>query len=186
MEISMRLYYETDRLQLRVLTSAYASQVLQFYLDNQDFFNPWAPDRVKLFYTKDFHKANLIFEYNEIVKMHFLRFWIFEKSNPEKIIGCVCFQNFQKGSLMTCTIGYKIDKNHTQCRFATEALSKAIDILFDDLKFHRIEALIHPENTASIRLIEKLNFEFEGIAKSSIRLDNVWYDHLRYALINPY
>ncbi|WP_310605193.1 GNAT family N-acetyltransferase [Anaerosporobacter sp.] len=181
----MRLYYETQRLQLRVLTSTYATEVLNFYERNKDFFNCWEPDRVRLFYTKDFHRANLVYEYNETIKSHFLRFWIFEKTNPEHIIGCVCFQNFQKGSLMTCTVGYKLDQQYTGQGIASEALQKSIEVVFSELGFHRIEALIHPMNTPSISLIEKLNFEFEGISKSCIRLNNKWTDHLRYALINP-
>ena len=183
--ITMKTYYETDRLQLRILTSSYAGEVLNFYERNKNFFNYWEPDRVRLFYTKDFQRANLVYEYNETVKLHFLRFWIFEKSNPEHIIGCVCFQNLQKGSLMTCTIGYKLDQDYVGHGYAFEALEKAIDVVFNELSFHRIEALIHPINEPSLRLIGKLGFKFEGIAKSCIRLNNKWTDHLRYALINP-
>lgn len=181
----MKLYYETERLQLRILTSSYATEVLDFYERNRDFFNCWEPDRVRLFYTKDFHRANLVYEYNETVKLHFLRFWIFDKLNPERIIGCVCFQNLQKGSLMTCTIGYKLDKHYCGKGLATEALQRSIQIVFDELKFHRIEALIHPLNEPSIHLVEKLGFQYEGLSKSCIRLNNKWTDHLRYALINP-
>lgn len=181
----MKSYYETKRLQLRIITSSYAAEVLNFYERNKNFFNYWEPDRVRLFYTKDFQRANLVYEYNETVKLHFLRFWIFEKSNPEHIIGCVCFQNFQKGSLMTCTVGYKLDHDYVGHGYASESLEKAVEVVFNDLNFHRIEALIHPMNAPSIRLIEKLGFEFEGIAKSCIRLNNKWTDHLRYALINP-
>ncbi|WP_167957160.1 GNAT family N-acetyltransferase [Anaerosporobacter faecicola] len=181
----MKLYYETNRLQLRVLTSSYAEEVLAFYEENKDYFNRWEPDRVRLFYTKDFHRANLVYEYNETVKLHFLRFWLFEKTNPEKIIGSICFQNFQKGSLMTCTVGYKLDHRYTGRGYATEALEKALSVVFNELGFHRIEALIHPMNEPSIELAERLHFEFEGIAKSCIRLNKKWTDHLRYALINP-
>ena len=87
---------------------------------------------------------------------------------------------------MTCTIGYKLDQHYIGQGYALEALEKAIDVVFDELGFHRIEALIHPKNEPSLHLIEKLGFEFEGIAKSCIRLNNKWTDHLRYALINPY
>ncbi len=182
----MKLHYETERLNLRILTSSYANEVLSFYERNKDYINCWEPDRVRLFYTKEFQRANLVYEYNEIIKLHFLRFWLFEKSNPEYIIGCVCFQNFQKGPLMTCTIGYKLDQEYVGHGFAFEALEKAIELVFTELKFHRIEALIHPMNKPSLHLIEKLDFEYEGIAKSCIKLNNKWTDHLRYARINPF
>lgn len=181
----MQLYYETERLKLRVLTSSYAEQVLEFYQNNKHYFNIWEPSRVRNFYTRDFQRASLSYEYHEIIKSRFLRFWIFEKSDDERIIGCICFQNFQKGSLMSCTVGYKVDEAYTRQGYATEALEKCMDIIFNELHFHRIEAMIHPLNISSIKLVERNGFMFEGIAKSCIKLNNKWIDHLRYARINP-
>jgi [ribosomal protein S5]-alanine N-acetyltransferase len=41
-----------------------------------------------------------------------------------------------------------------------------------------------PTNVHSIRLIQKLQFVYEGLAKESININNTWEDHIRYAYIN--
>jgi ribosomal-protein-alanine N-acetyltransferase len=44
----------------------------------------------------------------------------------------------------------------------TEALRALIGYCVDKLRTHRIEAIIHPGNKASIRLVERLGFRREG------------------------
>jgi len=44
----------------------------------------------------------------------------------------------------------------------TEALSAIIDFGFDEMELNRLEAVIMPGNTASIKMLEKLGFRKEG------------------------
>ena len=59
-------------------------------------------------------------------------------------------------------IGYIIGRKHQGKGFGTEAVHALIRYCTDELATHRIEALIHPENTASTRLVERLGFRCEG------------------------
>lgn len=180
----MKTLYTTKRLLLRVLDESSAKSVLNFYNLNKNYFEPWEPDRVPGFYTEAFHKINLSYEAKMMNDGHFLRFWIFKKAAPDVIIGSISFSNILKGSMMSCLVGYKIDHYSAGSGFATEALDAAIDIMFTEYGIHRIEALVHPDNKPSQRIMEKLNFVYEGTARSSVKMDGVWEDHLRYALIN--
>ncbi|MCR5610031.1 MAG: GNAT family N-acetyltransferase [Lachnospiraceae bacterium] len=182
----MQLIYTTSRLILKTLDASYSDRVCDFYSRNKRHFEPWEPRRVETFYTPEFHMANLTYEENEISKYHMLRLWIFSKYNPSEIIGNISFSNMKKGALLNCTLSYKIDSKHVNNGYATEALQFAINLMFKGYGFHRIEAMIHPNNIPSLHVIEKLNFEFEGVAKSYINLDGKWVDHLRYSLISMY
>ena len=51
-----------------------------------------------------------------------------------------------------------------------------------DLKLHRIEANIRPENHASRRVVEKLGFREEGMRRRHLHIDGAWRDHLCYAV----
>lgn len=181
----MNMYYETPRLILKVLHSNAADRVLDFYDRNKGNFEPWEPDRSELFYTLPFHTTNLSFEYNQIIKGQTMRLWIMKKNDPEKIIGCISFNNIMRGSFLSCVIGYKIDKDFCRQGFATEALEKTLSIIFKEYQLHRVEAYVSESNIASINLMEKLGFRYEGIAYSSVKLKGQWCDHLRYALIAP-
>ena len=53
---------------------------------------------------------------------------------------------------------------------------------FKSLEFFRIEVAVVPRNKASLRVVEKIGFEFEGISKEYIEVNGVREDHNRYAI----
>src|SRR6516165_5577413 len=65
--------------------------------------------------------------------------------------------------------------------FGTEAVHALIQYCTDELATHRIEALIHPENTASTRLVERLGFRCEGGP-----LTDYWYVGDKYLSVMVY
>ena len=179
----MKMEYETPRLILKILQGNSTNKVLDFYLRNKDFLEPFEPDRVSLFYTQAFQQANLNYEYTLIRDLRLLRLWLFEKENPEKIIGSICIQNIIRGPFLSCIISYKMDKDYLRLGYATEALNSLIDIAHTTYGLHRIEAYIVPDNVPSIHLVEKLGFLPEGIARISVHLRGKWMDQIRYALV---
>lgn len=181
----MEMYYETDRLILRLLHESSAPEVLDFYMRNKNIFEIWEPDRPRNFYTVEYQAALLKCEFELAAKMNAVRFWIFPKTQPDKIIGTVSFQSVMRSVFQSCSIGYKLDSDYWHQGYATEALQAAISIVFREFKLHRIEALVLPENDPSIQLLERLGFVFEGVCHSCIFLHSHWTDHLRYSLICP-
>lgn len=67
--------------------------------------------------------------------------------------------------------------------FTYEAIKFALKVLKKEYKLHRVEARIMPSNIYSIKLIEKLGFSNEGLARSSIKINGEWEDHFVYAYI---
>jgi ribosomal-protein-alanine N-acetyltransferase len=65
----------------------------------------------------------------------------------------------------------------------TAALRAAAVFAFDELGLHRLEANIQPENTASIALVRRLGFDKEGYSPRYLRIDGVWRDLERWALL---
>ena len=78
----MNLEQTTDRLILRILSADDAEKVLQFYKDNAAIFEQFEPLVGNDFYSLEHQKNLLTYEYQEILKLHMLRFWIFEKIIP--------------------------------------------------------------------------------------------------------
>lgn len=180
----MQMTICTKRLILKVLNETDAQMVLDFYQINSSFFEPLEPLRCDHFYTTSFQRTSLRYEYNLITSLKALRYYVFLKEDPNKIIGTLSFSNILKGSFMSCQIGYKFDYYHTKKGYALETITHCIPLMFNNFGIHRIEAYIMPCNTSSIRLIEKLGFHKEGTAVSSAKILGVWEDHIRYALIN--
>jgi ribosomal-protein-alanine N-acetyltransferase len=63
-----------------------------------------------------------------------------------------------------------------------EALVVLAQFAFDDLHLHRIQISIIPRNSASRRVVEKLDIREEGVAHRYLEINGVWEDHIRYAL----
>ncbi len=180
----MNLMYQTKRLELKILPDTAAPQVLKFHLDNQEIFEEYETDRPLQFYTENFQKRLLQCEYNMAVKQKAIRFWVFEKGMTEKVMGTVSFQHINRGYYQSCELGYKFDHRCWGRGYAKESISRGIRVMFEELKLHRIEASVLPENTASGKLLRGLGFELEGVKKQSVRLHGVWRDHELYALLS--
>ena len=65
----------------------------------------------------------------------------------------------------------------------TLAVAMASDFLFFETGLHRVEICIRPENTASLRVVEKLGFRYEGLRRRFIHIDGKWADHFCFALV---
>ena len=93
--------------------------------------------------------------------------------------------NYHDGHIRSkrVAIGYII--NPARCRqgLATEAVSAMLNFCFDRMSIHRVQAFIHPENVASLRLVEKLGFRREGLLRDNLRVGDVWRDEVVYALL---
>jgi len=50
------------------------------------------------------------------------------------------------------------------------------------LGMHRLEVNIRPENTASLRVVEKLGLTEVGYAKGYLHIDGDWRDHRLFAI----
>lgn len=183
MIVIMRKSYTTNRLILRLIDTKDTIKVLSFYNRNRDHFEPWEQKRSPNFYTYNYQYTSLSLENELINKKKLLRFWIFPKENPNLIIGTINFYNITKGCFSNCQIGYKIDREYLGMGYAFESIKYALKVLKDEHKLHRIEARIMPSNINSIKLIEKLNFNNEGLARSSIKINGEWEDHFVYAYV---
>ena len=111
------------------------------------------------------------------------RYYIYEKKNPYCIIGTAALRNIVRGSFMSATIGYKLLPEYTGRGYATEAVKKLTDEAVFREKLHRIVAYVQPDNAASLRVLEKCGFEFEGVARDYAMLKGRWHDHAIYARV---
>ena len=66
--------------------------------------------------------------------------------------------------------------------FAPEATVAVLRFAFEELSLHRIEVAIVPRNSASRRVVEKLDLREEGVALRYLEIDGRWEDHVRYAI----
>jgi ribosomal-protein-serine acetyltransferase len=81
-------------------------------------------------------------------------------------------------------IGYWIRRERVGHGFATEAVDAVLSHAFGSLLIHRVEALIALANKPSQRVVEKLGFTREGVAREAEFIDGRFLDHLQYSLLD--
>ncbi len=180
----MDFKYQTQSLIMRVCTRRDARMVHRFYVNNLRDFMHYEPLDVKAASTLVYYEKLLEIEYDLMLQKKLFRFFLFEKSNPFSVIGTISFRNIELAAhLKNCQIGYKIDQSRRRRGYATEAIALGCRLMFEDLKLHRVEALILPENIPSCRLVESLGFEREGLLRKKVFLNKEWRDHYLYAML---
>ncbi|MGZ5073057.1 MAG: GNAT family N-acetyltransferase, partial [Usitatibacter sp.] len=78
-----------------------------------------------------------------------------------------------------------IARSHEGMGLMAEALRATNAFMFRTLRLHRIMASYRPENSRSGRLLERLGFAREGLAKDYLFIDGAWRDHVLTSLLNP-
>jgi [ribosomal protein S5]-alanine N-acetyltransferase len=180
-----QLELHTDRLALKVLDSSYADRVLGFFVRNRDFLREWNPTTTDEFYTAAFHAEKLANDLAWMREGWLLRLHLFAREDTarEHVVGTVSLNNIVRGAFQSCHLGYQIDEQAANQGLMTEALRRVIAYAFDQLKLHRIEANVMPRNIRSRRVVEKLGFAEEGLAKRYLRINGVWEDHIHYVIL---
>ncbi|MGL4289690.1 MAG: GNAT family N-acetyltransferase [Phreatobacter sp.] len=112
----------------------------------------------------------------------YYRFWAVADAGTDRCLGLV---NYHDGHIRSrrASIGYIIDPARQRQGIAFEAVSAMRDFCFGELGLHRLQAFIHPDNSASIGLAEKLGFRREGLLRDNLRVGEDWRDDLVYGLL---
>ena len=105
-----------------------------------------------------------------------------EAGRPYPVIGQCTVSNIVYGSAQSASIGYWIDRAYAGRSITPAAVALAADYAMASVGLHRIEICVRPENRASLRVVEKLGFRYEGRRPRYIHIAGDWRDHEVFAL----
>jgi [ribosomal protein S5]-alanine N-acetyltransferase len=109
--------------------------------------------------------------------------WAVADKRTDKCIGMVNYHH-REAHNRRLEIGYILAPARQGRGLMAEAVRAVLGHCFDSLAVHRVQALIHPDNTASIRLVERLGFSLEGgPLRDYWRVGDVYMSVLMYALL---
>ena len=180
----MQQVYHTHRLCLRVLNELDADMVLAYFSQNEEFLAPWEALRPEYFFTSAYQRMQLRGEMQQMKEGRMLRLWMFNKEDNGRIIGSLSYSNIVYGCFLSCFLGYRLSADNANRGYMSEAVEKGNEIMFSEYGLHRIEANIMPRNAASLRVVQKLGFAEEGLAKRYLKINGVWEDHMHMVLLN--
>jgi ribosomal-protein-alanine N-acetyltransferase len=108
--------------------------------------------------------------------------WALELKGSPGLIGTCGLFSWNRG-WKKCSIGYELSPAHVGQGFMTEALRAAIAWGFVHMQLNRVEAQVHPQNAASVALLERLGFVREGLLRQLAYWGGSHHDMLQYSLL---
>ena len=97
-----------------------------------------------------------------------------------ELAGQLNVSSISYGSVSMATIGYWVSERFAGKGLTPTAVALASDHCFFTVGLHRIEICIRPENTNSLRVVEKLGLQQVGYAPRFLHIDGAWRDHRLY------
>jgi len=175
---------ESERLRLRGFTIN----------DKYEMFNVYAHSEVVKHYDLDAMKD--VNEAKEIIDLFIHRFnnnigirWAITLKETDEYIGDIGFNVFDR-EIQSVDLGYAINPKHWNKGYATEALQLVINFGFYDFKtviLNRIEARVMEGNKASLHLLKKFGFFYEGKLRDTTLKNGQLHDtHIYSMLRNEY
>lgn len=84
----------------------------------------------------------------------------------------------------SCELGYWLRRDATGKGLMTEAASASVEFAFSRMSMHRIRCAAATDNFPSLRVIQRLGFRFEGIARQAELVQSRWLDHAVFAKLS--
>jgi RimJ/RimL family protein N-acetyltransferase len=103
------------------------------------------------------------------------------RSDEDRVIG---FARLANSGVQAAKLGYMIAADHWGHGYATDAARTVLRFAFGPLALHRVTAAIGPENSASIAVVKRLGFSYEGHLRDHVFTNGAWRDSLLFSLLS--
>ncbi|MEN9970002.1 MAG: hypothetical protein RLZZ229_210 [Actinomycetota bacterium] len=164
--------------QLRIVRMRDAKQLERLILGNRDWLRPW--EATNPVGPNSFDIRGMV--RGLIKNMDAGQGQPFVIEYRGEIVGQLNVANIVFGSVSSAVVGYWVAPEFAGKGITPTAVALVTDYLFNVTGLHRVEIDIRPENVASIRVVEKLGFRYEGLKERYIHINGAWRDHFVFAL----
>lgn len=168
---------QTNRLSLEEITMNHKEEIFRIF-SNVEAMKYYGISPI----TKKEEAIHLIgsFQSNFIMESG-IRFAMIIKDSRE-FIGTIGLQQFSTQH-RRCEVGYELHPLYWGLGYATESLQRVIEFAFTKTVANRIGAIVYEANPKSERVVEKLDFQFEGLMKEYYYQNGIYYDVNVFSLL---
>lgn len=174
---------EGERVLLRVPQMADFAEWAQLREDSRGFLEPWEPIWPHDDLTRSAFRRRIRRYVEDVRSDQAYAFFVFRRSD-QTLVGGLTLSNVRRGVAQAGSLGYWMGAPYAGQGYMTEAVRALVPFALRTLRLHRVEAACIPTNAASMRLLEKVGFRREGVAREYLCINGIWQDHLLYALMS--
>ncbi len=149
---------------------------------SRDFLTPWEPRWGKNDLTEGAYRQRLSAYRQDWQQGRSYSFFIFQQTDG-CLLGGLNINNVRRGIVQSANFGYWLGQPHSGRGYMREALIAGLKFCFDYLDLHRVEAACLLNNQASRKALLAAGFQPEGLARSYLKINDQWQDHLTFAVL---
>ena len=155
--------------------------------DAEPMFRNWANDpEVTKYLTWPIHESievtrNLLVNWVESYQKDDYYQWMIVLKEIDEPIGSIMANTI--GRAQSARIGYCIGKRWWHQGIMSETLKAVMDFLFDEVGYHRVEAMHDPNNPHSGGVMKKCGMKYEGTLRQADRNNQGICDACYYGLL---
>lgn len=168
-----------DKVLLRVPEMADFTAWSELRLASRDFLAPWEPQWSAADLTRTAFRLRVKRCLREIDEDTGYPFFIFS-ADGRALLGGLGLSHLRRGVAQMASLGYWIGQPYARQGYMTRSVKLVQGFAFDHLRLHRLEAACLPRNAASIALLRRTGFTQEGLARSYLKINGAWQDHLLF------
>jgi len=105
------------------------------------------------------------------------------RADDGAVMGSIALSQIFYGGFQSAYLGYQIGADFAGQGYMTEAIQLMLRHAFMNLKLHRLEANIQPDNAPSLALVKRAGFTREGYSRRYLKICGRWRDHERWAIL---
>jgi [ribosomal protein S5]-alanine N-acetyltransferase len=109
-------------------------------------------------------------------------FMLTRRRSDGAIAGYFDVSQIIRGPLQSAFLGYGGVAALSAQGYMSEGLQLLLGHAFEELRLHRIEANIQPDNEPSLALVRRAGFVREGYSERYLKIGGQWRDHERWAI----
>jgi ribosomal-protein-alanine N-acetyltransferase len=109
-------------------------------------------------------------------------FFFIMRSADDILIGTIALSQIFRKRFQNAYLGYLLGAGFTGSGYMTEAVRLVLRYAFRELKLHRIEANVQPDNEPSLAVLRRCGFSKEGYSPRYLKIGGRWRDHERWAI----
>jgi len=172
--------FQTERLELRMLRLSDYKDLYETFRE-EEYLRYFG---VKGVVTEKDAKLLLKEWISRLDPNNFMR-WAIVLKESGKVIGTIGLHTFI-AAYRKAAVGYDLNPAFQHHGYMQEALQMIMRYFFEDLGYHRLEAIVVTRNESSVRVVERAGFVREGLMRQWMynSVYEEYYDAYIYALLD--
>lgn len=168
-------------MEIKNVSDVDADVISQYFTRNAAHFKCWEPARAHDFHCQTAWKERV--SQLMVAQSQGQSLYAFAIADGT-VLGHCALTQIVRGPFQACYMGCGVDRLWQGKGVAYSLCKYTISIGFNELGLHRIMANYMPHNNRSAKLLARLGFVIEGVAKDYLQIQGKWENHILTSLTN--